>query len=247
MLRSLRAASFYLGATIAAVTTYLLMLAARPAPQRVRYQLLAGVARVILAWLRLTCGIRHEVSGRDRIPDGPVVFLVKHQSSWETMALMTLLPALSFVLKKELVETPVLGYGLRAMDPVAIDRTLGRQALKAVVAEGRARLEAGRSVVVFPEGTRIPPGSRGVYRRSGAELARKAGVPVVPVAHDSGSFWPHGQLAKRPGTIHLIFGPAIDTRGRGAADVTAEAERWIEGQVAALQPSAPPPRPGGSA
>ena len=239
MIGNLRATAFYLGASIAAFVTYLLMLVARPAPRRIRYRLLAGVARVILTWLRLTCGIRHEVSGGERVPAGPVVFLVKHQSSWETMALMTLLPRLSFVLKKELVETPVLGYGLRAMEPVAIDRALGRRALRAVVLEGQARLEAGRSVVVFPEGTRIPPGGRGVYRRSGAELARKAGVPVVPVAHDSGSCWPHGELAKRPGTIHLIFGPAIDTRERSAAEVTAAAERWIEAQVAALQPSGP--------
>jgi len=236
-----RAVLFYLGATVLVVLTFCLMLVSRPLPRRVRYGQLKGVARAILAWLRVTCGIRHEVSGREHLPDGPAVYLVKHQSAWETMALMLVLPVQSFVLKKELLDAPMLGYGFRAMDPVPIDRALGRASLRAVIAEGTARLAAGRAVTMFPEGTRVAPGTRGTYRRSGAELAVKAGVPVVPVAHDSGSYWPSGRLAKRPGVIHLRIGPPIPTEGRSSAEITAEAEAWFEGDVAALQGRASAP------
>ncbi|MCG2635439.1 MAG: 1-acyl-sn-glycerol-3-phosphate acyltransferase, partial [Gammaproteobacteria bacterium] len=156
------------------------------------------------------------------------------QSTWETMALQSLRPEIGWVLKKQLLRVPFFGWGIAMTRPVAIDRGSPRAAVEQVLRDGKRLLESGRSMAIFPEGTRISPGSRGRYNRSGAALAKAAGVPIIPVAHNAGEFWPRRRFSKTPGEIELIFGPAIDSSTMSAAELTQTAESWIEQEVARI-------------
>tara|TARA_B100000315_G_scaffold260410_1_gene321543 strand:+ start:6944 stop:7513 length:570 start_codon:yes stop_codon:yes gene_type:complete len=182
----------------------------------------------------MTCEIHYEVIGRENIPETNAVVLCKHQSAWETLALPLCLPPLAFVIKRELLWIPLFGWGLALLEPIAIDRLARRKAIYQLLAQGRERLEAGRWVVVFPEGTRVEAGSKGAYALGGALLAERTGYQVVPVAHNAGECWPRRQFLKRPGTIQLVFGPVIDSTGKSAKEINALAESWIEKTVDAL-------------
>ena len=226
---ALRAALFYLGMTLSLVAVTPLFPLVGPLAFPGRFRVLSTWARFNLWWLRLTCGVRWRVEGRDNLPqEGGAVVLSKHQSTWETLGLQVILPPHTWVLKQELLRIPLFGWGLRVLRAIAIDRKAGRKALQQVVEQGRERLDAGIWVVVFPEGTRTAPGSRQAYNVGGAMLAAKSGYPVVPIAHNAGEFWPKAGWLKRPGTITVVIGPAIRTAGRKAGEVNAEAEAWIE-------------------
>lgn len=182
--------------------------------------------RVHLRWLALSCDIRARLEGLEHLPPGPVVLLCNHQSAWETFALVALLERpVTFVLKRELLRIPLFGQGLRLIHPIAIDRGAPRAAVRALLKQGTARLADGMSVVVFPEGTRVPPGEGlRAFQSGGALLAAHAEVPVVPVAHDAGRYWPRSGLVRRPGTVRVRLGPAL-TGEAGA--VTGRARAWI--------------------
>jgi 1-acyl-sn-glycerol-3-phosphate acyltransferase len=189
----------------------------------------------MVIWLaRHTVGIRHRVEGLENLPKAPCVVLSKHQSAWETIAFQQIFPPLSFVLKKNLLYIPFFGWGLALFSPIAIDRSAGREAMKQIEVQGRERLKAGFSVLVFPEGTRVAPGEKGNYQVGGAWLAAKAGVPVVPVAHNAGRCWPKNAFVKRPGLITVIIGPPIPTAGRKPTQVLKDTEAWIEQAMAGL-------------
>lgn len=181
------------------------------------------------------CGIRARVHGRENLPDGPAVVLSKHQSTWETIALARLLPQpQTWVLKRELLRIPFFGWAMALFRPIAIDRAAGRQAVRQLLETGLERLAEGSWIVVFPEGTRMPVGETRRFAHSGAALAVRAGAPVVPIAHNAGVFWPRRGLAKHPGVIDLVIGPAIPTRDASAAEVSAQAEAWINETVEGL-------------
>ncbi len=188
-------------------------------------------------WLvkNLLC-IDHRVLGRENIPAVPCVILCKHQSAWETLALQQIFSLTSFVYKRELHWLPFFGWGLWLMPFVAIDRGAGKQALNQVAQRGSQRLAAGYSVVVFPEGTRVPPGSKKRYKIGGAHLAAVSGAPVVPVALNSGEFWGRNAFVKRPGTITVSIGPAIDPAGLSTEDIGLRAESWIEDEMRRISP-----------
>lgn len=205
-----------------------------PLPPLQRYRAMRAWARIMIWLARWVLGIRYRVIGLEHLPKGPCVVLAKHQSAWETIAFQLFMPPLAFVLKQELLRIPFFGWGLAMTSPIAIDRSAGRQSLKALEDQGRARLAQGFWVVVFPEGSRMPPGVKGKYNVGGAWLAVKAGVPVLPVAHNAGRLWGRNAFIKRAGEITVVIGPPISTAGRKPAEVIAEAEAWIEGQMAAL-------------
>ncbi len=193
---------------------------------RIRIIRIYGVINIyVLRWL---CGVRWTIEGRENIPEGPAIIFSKHQSTWETMALQLVFPPQTFVVKRELMWIPFFGWGLAVMRPIAIDRKAGRRAVEQVVEQGLDRLRRGIWVVIFPEGTRVPPGKRIRYRIGGAILAAESGRPVVPVAHNAGEFWRKGQFVLRPGTIRMVIGPPIATAGRKPEDILADAETWIE-------------------
>jgi 1-acyl-sn-glycerol-3-phosphate acyltransferase len=197
-------------------------------PYRARFELARVWARVILAVLRWTCGLNYRVEGTELIPAGNHVALLKHSSSWETVAQALLLPPQVWVLKRELLWVPVVGWGIRQLRAIAVNRGAGSTAVRSVLEQGTARLAEGEWVVIFPEGTRMPPGETRKYGVSGALLAAEAGKLIVPVAHDAGYYWPRRGLIKRRGTIRVTFGPPVVAVGRNPRDVSAEAQAWIE-------------------
>jgi 1-acyl-sn-glycerol-3-phosphate acyltransferase len=230
----LRSLLFYLGMWLATLVIALPVPLVLPLPRKVRYRYLTLWGRIVLWWLRVTCGVSYRVEGREHIPAEPSVALVKHQSTWETLALQSIFPMQTWVLKKELLRIPFFGWGLAAAWPIAIDRKAGREALRQVIEQGTERLRNGFWVIVFPEGTRVPLGARKRYATGGAALAVQAGVPVVPVAHNAGEHWRRDSFVKIPGEIQVRIGPVIDTAGKSAAAVTAEAEVWIENTMAVI-------------
>lgn len=199
-----------------------------PFPFKTRYYVASRWARLNLWWLARSCGLRYRVTGTENIPPETAIIFCKHQSIWETLALQAIFPPQVWVLKRELLWLPFFGWTLAMLGSIAIDRKAGRKAIDQLVTQGRKRLEDGRWVVVFPEGTRIAPGSKGRYRVGGAVLAEQSGHAIVPVAHNAGEFWPKRGFLKRPGEIQVVIGPAIQSQGRTAVDMLKEAETWIE-------------------
>lgn len=163
----------------------------------------------VQALLRIICGTRLEVIGRENLPDGPAIFAAKHQSAFDTIVWLTLLEAPAYVMKKELFSVPVWGWLARRSGQIAVDRTGGAPALRGLVRAAKRRLAEGRSVVIFPEGTRSAPGARLPYYPGVVALA-KLGVPVIPVATDSGLYWGRRSFLKQPGSIRISILPALD-------------------------------------
>jgi len=191
--------------------------------------------------LRYVCGLQWRVEGRTHIPTTPHIYFAKHQSTWETMFLAMLLRPQVHVIKRELLRIPFFGWGYSAMRPIAIDRAAGRAAVEQMVAQGRERLDDGWSIMIFPEGTRVLPGRTERYRMGGAILAAKTGVPVLPVAHNAGEFWPRHSFVKWPGTITVVIGESIATAGKTPDKINAEAREWLEatmGRIGGVGPCA---------
>ncbi len=187
-----------------------------------------GWARTIIFLLRVICGTRMEVSGRENIPEGPLLIASKHQSAWETLALLPQFSDAAFVLKKELMRIPVLGWHLSKARMIPVDRSGGMGALKAMTRFARGEVEAGRQILIFPEGTRRPPGAPPDYKFGVAHLYGALGVPCLPVALNSGLYWPRRALTKRAGTIRVDILPAIPP-GLGRAAFMSRLEADIEG------------------
>ncbi|NEX16590.1 MAG: 1-acyl-sn-glycerol-3-phosphate acyltransferase [Halochromatium sp.] len=173
-------------------------------------------------------GVRIQVEGIEQIPtERPVVVMCNHQSQWETFYLQLLISPQATILKRELLWVPFFGWGLALLRPIAIDRSKGSQALKTLLRVGQERLHEGISVLIFPEGTRQPPGTIGRFNVGGAMLAARAGVEVLPISHNSGDCWPKRSLLRLPGTIRLRIGQPISTAGKSPKQITAEVEAWI--------------------
>ena len=184
-------------------------------------------------------GIRPKVIGLENMPQEPCVILSKHQSAWETMTLQDYVPNGAycvFVLKKELLSVPFIGWGLAAMKMISIDRKAGKDALDQVVQQGRERLQQGFYVIVFPEGTRVAPGQKKRYKAGGAYLATHVGCKVVPIAHNAGELWPRQAFLKKSGTVTVSIGPAFDASGMTENEVNQRAEAWIEAEMRRLSP-----------
>ena len=205
-------------------------------PPMMRHRIITSWVPLMLWVIRHVLGIRYRVVGAENIPAGPAVVLSKHQSAWETIALQQIFPPLCYVLKRELLRVPFFGWALAQIPGIAIDRGAGKDALAQVIEQGRARLKEGMWVVVFPEGTRVAPGATRRYKPGGAFLAKRAGVPVVPVAHNAGEFWRRNAFLKWPGEVVVSIGPVIDVKGVKADEINSRAEAWIEGEMRRLFP-----------
>jgi len=205
-------------------------------PPHRRYRWIGGWTTIAMWFIRHLLGIRHRVIGAENLPDRASVALVKHQSAWETIALQRILPPICFVLKRELLRLPFFGWGLARMPTIAIDRAAGKDALAQVVDQGRVLLDEGFWVVIFPEGTRVAPGTTRRYKPGGAWLASHTGVPVVPIAHNAGEFWRRNAFVKQPGEIIVSVGPAIDPAGLSTDEINKKAEAWIEAEMRRLFP-----------
>jgi 1-acyl-sn-glycerol-3-phosphate acyltransferase len=209
-----------------------------PLPYRTRYWWTARWNVFVIWAARVICGIRHEIKGAENLPDSPAILLSKHQSAWETIFYMCVMPRpLVFVFKKELLYIPFFGWGLALLRMIPIDRSKGRDAFAQVVEQGRKRLAGGQWIIMFPEGTRIPVGERGKYKGGGARLAIETGVPVVPIALNSGECWPKNSFVKKPGLITVSIGKPIPSTGRSATELIEQVEHWIESEMHVISPS----------
>ncbi len=180
---------------------------------------------VVLWWLRVTCGLSHRLRGLENLPAGPVIIACKHQSSWETLSFTFLFDDIAIVLKRELLFIPVVGWAMARAGNIAVARGDGAAALRGLVKQAKAAIAEGRSIVIFPEGTRVAPGDQRPYQVGTAALYRQLGVPVVPVALNSGLFWGRRKWSKRPGVITMEVLPAIKTGLAREAFMTTLRER----------------------
>lgn len=201
-------------------------------PFRARYRFVIQAWCRCATWLAKTVvGLRYEVEGLENIPQQPCVILAKHQSTWETFYLSALFEPLSQVVKRELLYVPFFGWAMAMLKPIAIDRSNPKAALKQLAKQGHERLGQGAWVLIFPEGTRIPPGQIGKFSRGGTSLAVNAGLPVLPIAHNAGEFWPKHGWAKYPGTIKVVIGPVMHAEGTGPraiAELNERAFAWVQ-------------------
>jgi 1-acyl-sn-glycerol-3-phosphate acyltransferase len=227
----LRSAIFYAGLWIFTPVYFVFALTSLPFGPMTRYRMIAPWSKIVLKWLGVTCGLRYRVLGAENLPRSPAIVLSKHQSAWETLAFQSIFPPLVWVLKRELLRIPFLGWALAMVSPIAIDRSARRGALKQLLDQGKDRLSKGFWIVIFPEGTRVKPGQKGKYNLGGAWLATHTGNPVVPVAHNAGEFWGKDAFLKRPGTITVIIGEPIDPSGIEAEKLNRQVEEWIEGRT----------------
>ncbi len=205
-------------------------------PHRARRMLAVPWVMFAIWMIEHVLGIRYRVLGRENIPARPAVILCKHQSAWETVVLQEVFPLVLFVWKRELKFLPFFGWALAVTPMISINRGAGKEALRQLADQGKMRLAQGYPVIIFPEGTRVPSGQKKRYKVGGAYLGVEAGVPVVPVALNSGEFWSRQAFIKYPGTVTVSVGPAIDPAGLSPEDVNARAEAWIEAEMRRISP-----------
>jgi len=226
----IRSIFFYLGAAFSTIPFLIISLLVLPLPPTTRSKLITGWAVFATWWLKICCGLSHRLENKENIPDTPCVFACNHQSTWEAIATQTFLPPLAWVLKKELFNIPIFGWGLWATRPIAIDRNDRITALDQVTNQGKDKLAEGRYVLIFPEGTRTEYGGDARYRKGASRLARSANVSLVPIAHNAGKYWSQSSLWIKPGVIKCIIGPKITLADKRDRDVTAELKQWITSQ-----------------
>jgi 1-acyl-sn-glycerol-3-phosphate acyltransferase len=206
------------------------------------YWMCAGWLRLAVRSGEIMLGIRNQVIGYENLPVGstaPAVLLVKHQSTWETFCMPTLMPhPLAYVFKKELLYVPFFGWAMAKMDMIHIDRSKRAQAFNKVVSQGQRLLDQGTWVIMFPEGTRIERGQKGQYKNGGTRLAVATGAPVIPIAVTSAKCWPRKALIKKPGVVEFSIGKPIPSAGREPDELMREVEAWIEAEMRRLDPEA---------
>lgn len=222
--------------SIISVCMYSLLVAfSWPLPLRYRFAEIRFFLRLYMRVLKLICHIDYKVEGLHHIPKNHrMIIFSKHQSTWETFFLPLLFHDPAIILKRELLWLPFFGWGLAMAKPIAINRTSGSTAMQQIIQKGKAYLDAGRPILVFPEGTRVGVGQVGKYKIGGARLAEATGYPVLPVAHNAGYCWPRRKFIKQPGTIKVVIGPLIESKGRTAEEILNAAKGWIEDTVSKM-------------
>lgn len=227
-MNALRSVIFYIGYVLLILfVTVALMPIASLLPYRKRFPVLNLYNVLIVRWFNLVCRVKLTVTGREHLPEQACVIMANHQSEWETLFLQVLRPPVCTVLKQELLNIPLFGWGLRLIRPISLDRSKPTRAIKQVLTQGKQRLEEGLSILIFPEGSRMPPGKTKPFAKSGFHIACRAGVPIVPIAHNAGHCWQGDSLLKRAGRIDVVIGKPIQTQGRDVQEVLKEVELWI--------------------
>ena len=230
--QAIRTFLFYLLLSLSALLWCTLSVFIAPfLPFRLRYRFINVYWCRFAVWLTSAMlGIRYEVTGAEHVPSQPCVILAKHQSTWETFFLSCYFQPLSQVLKRELLYIPFFGWAMAMLKPIAIDRSNPKAALKQLAKQGHECLEQGAWVLIFPEGTRLPVGQIGKFTRGGAALAVNANLPVLPIAHNAGAYWPKQGWAKRAGTIQVVIGAPMYAEGTGPraiAELNERAFAWV--------------------
>ena len=230
----LRSLLFYIGQIISTILIAPIGIIAFPLDFKKRYYLITRWAIFNLWWLKICCNVTYEIKGKDNIPGKPCIVMSKHQSAFETLALQQIFIPQVWILKKELLQIPIYGWGLASMQPIAINRDSTIKSFRQIADQGCERLQKGYWVIIFPEGTRVAPNKKKKYLPGGGMLAEKSGAQVVPVAHNAGRLWSRNSMIKKPGLITIKIGPVIESENKSAKEITDEVENWIEKEVGEL-------------
>lgn len=200
-----------------------------PLSLHARHRVLRTFLRINTFLLKWFCQVRYEVHGLENL-NGLThgVALCKHQSTYETFLLPQFFLNPAVIVKRELLWIPFFGWGMIASNPISINRSDAKSSMQQVMEKGERYLADRRWVILFPEGTRVAPGTTGQYRLGGARLAEKAGVPVVPVAHNAGYIWRRKGFIKYPGLVTVVIGKPIQAQGKTPEIILEEAKQWIE-------------------
>ena len=230
----LRSLLFYIGQIISTILIAPIGVIAFPLDFKKRYYLITRWAVFNLWWLKICCNVTYEILGKENIPKKPCIVMCKHQSAFETLALQRIFIPQVWILKKELLQIPIYGWGLASMQPIAINRDSSIKSFKQIADQGCERLEKGCWVIIFPEGTRVAPNKKKKYLPGGGMLAEKSGARIVPVAHNAGRLWPRNSMIKKPGLITIKIGPVMESKNKTAKEITNNVENWIEKTVGEL-------------
>ncbi|HSY96884.1 MAG TPA: lysophospholipid acyltransferase family protein [Steroidobacteraceae bacterium] len=203
-------------------------------PYRAQFAIARCWARILFWILERLCGLKFTVEGRERIPPGNHIVMSNHTSAWETVAQFLIFPPQVWVLKRELLWIPFVGWGLKLLRPIAINRGEGHRAVNQVIEQGQSRLKDGLWIIIFPEGTRVIAGETRKFGVSGAMLAIASGKSVVPLSHNAGTFWPRRGFLKKPGTIRVIVGEPIEPAGKNPRQLNEEVKQSIEAGLARI-------------
>lgn len=229
---------YWLILSVSLIVLFPFMLLAAPFPGGAHK--MAQVWVSILNWsLKNIIGLKYRLIGAENIPSEPSIICSKHQSGWETLALQEIFPPQVYVAKRELFKIPFFGWGLKLVKTIGIDRSNRREANDQLVKQGLARKNEGYWISIFPEGTRLPPGTHGKYKLGGARMAKMFEMDIVPVALNSGEFWPKDSFMKYPGEITVVIGKPIAHDSGSEAELMAECEHWIEARQAEITGQGP--------
>jgi 1-acyl-sn-glycerol-3-phosphate acyltransferase len=204
------------------------------APYRTQFAIARTWARILFWMLKKVCGLSFTVEGRERIPSGNHVVMINHTSAWETIAQFLIFPPQVWVLKRELLWIPLIGWGLKLLRPISINRGAGHRSVNQVIEQGKSRLADGLWIIIFPEGTRVVAGEKRKYGVSGALLATATNKFVVPVSHNAADFWVRRGIVKKAGTIRVIIGAPIDATGKDPRQLNDEVRQSIEAGLARI-------------
>ncbi|MEO5367289.1 MAG: 1-acyl-sn-glycerol-3-phosphate acyltransferase [Magnetococcus sp. WYHC-3] len=215
----IRSALFVLALVLGILLTSLVILLVSPiTTARQRRHIAVYWSRYNLFMLRWLCGLGVQAEGLERLPQGCHLVLSKHQSAWETMVFHAFFPNRLWVMKDSLRRIPVFGWAVHMTGQIFIDRDAGVEAMRTMRRASAEAFQRGDSMILFPEGTRVDPGVVGPYKPGGVGLALAAQVPMVPVALDSGLYWPARTFRIRPGVVRLRVGTPIATAGYASKD-----------------------------
>ncbi|MEM7276524.1 MAG: lysophospholipid acyltransferase family protein [Pseudomonadota bacterium] len=207
-------------------------------PYHQRYLIAKAWAHTVLWMLKMICGLSYTVEGKENIPSGGCIAMLKHSSAMETIVQIAVFPHQSWALKHELMWIPIFGWGVALLKPIAVKRGAGRSAVNQMIQRGSMRLKEGIWVMIFPEGTRVAAGETGRFGVGGAALAQRSGAAMVPVAHNAGDYWPRRGWVKKPGVIKFVIGEAIEPGNREPRELTQEVKAWIESNTNAIREEA---------
>jgi 1-acyl-sn-glycerol-3-phosphate acyltransferase len=229
----IRSLFYFIGATLAVILITSTGVIFSFLKVEMRYKIISTWAKFCLWWLEITCNLKIKFEGVENIPNKLCVIIANHQSTLDTLFLQKIMPPHTWVIKKQLLMIPFFGWGLAVLKPIVINRETKIKALKAVISQGIERLKYGLFVVIYPEGTRQKYGTLKKYQAGGVMLAKKAGVDILPVAHNAGKFWAKGEFIKKPGVITVRIGEVINIKNntKKPQELSAELENWTKMQI----------------
>lgn len=226
-MRFLRAILFYFGFITSTILYAIPCILVRVLPYRWCFSFVSSWCTFNVHWARITCGIKYEITGLENIPDQACVIMSNHQSTWETLAYPSIFPTLTWVIKKELLYVPFFGWGIASVQPIALDRKQGKKSIRHLINDGKRKLDLGRFLLIFPEGTRIPYGETRPLKAGGFVLAKEANVNILPVAHDAGRLWSRDGFLMKAGTIHVHIGKPIVIDEHSAEELRDNYSAWL--------------------